>query len=120
MSIRTGIFYERELLHYLNDRGFSVCRIPSSGNYITPVDIIAMKNGNVVCFECKAWSKKPRLSKPKREMMVNWCNRAGARSFLAWRTRGKWLFLRMEDVERGNYADENWLEMENLLSLLTV
>lgn len=120
MSIRKGIFYERELLHFLSGRGFSVCRIPSSGSLLTPVDIIAMKRGLILCIECKAWSKKPKLKKTKLKNFKEWCKRAGAIGLLAWRVRGKWLFLRIEDAENGNYSDENWLEMETLLDAFMV
>lgn len=111
-----GARAEREILHFLNYKGFSVCRIPSSGGYMTPADIIAMKGGLIIALECKNYSKKPRLEKKKLKRFKEWCQRAGAIGFLAWRNSSRWLFLKISDAEAGNYEDGKWIEMKNLLS----
>lgn len=113
---RKGARFERDLIHFLNYKGFSVSRTASSGGYLYPVDILAMKKGLILAFECKAHKTKPRLQKDKLKKFKEWCDRAGAMGFLAWRApQNKWLFLRMEDAEKRNYADENWIEMHNFL-----
>jgi Holliday junction resolvase len=111
-----GIRAEREILHFLDYKGFSVCRTPSSGGYITPADIIAMKRGMIIALECKNYANKPRLERKKLKRFREWCERAGAMGFLAWRNSGQWLFLRISDAERGIYEDGKWIEMKNLLS----
>ena len=109
---------ERELLYFLNHRGFAVMRAPSSGGFFSPADIIAIKRGLVVAIECKAWAKKPKIEKRQLSGMREWCNRAGAVGLIGWRTTGKWLFLRLEEAEANNYDDENWMEMEHLFDAL--
>ena len=112
-----GVRGEREILHYLNYKGFSVCRIPSSGSYISPVDVIAMKKGLILGLEVKTHKEKPRLKKKQLQSFKKWCKNAGAFAFLAWRApNNKWLFLRIEDAEQNRYGDENWLEMSQFLS----
>ncbi len=119
MSYRKGVRFERDLLHFFNDRGFSVLRTPSSGNKITPVDIIAIKRGLIIAIECKAWSKKPRIETKKIIQMREWVNKAGAFGFIAWKKPGNvWTFLRIDDAEKGNYDDENWFRMDNLLNVI--
>ena len=116
MSYRNGVLYEREMLHFLNSKGFAVSRVPSSGGYLSPIDIIAIKRGLILSFECKNYSKKPRLEKNQLRRFKDWCDRAGAIGFLAWRNSGQWLFLKISDAEAGNYEDGKWIEMKNLLS----
>lgn len=111
-----GLRAEHELLHFLNYKGFSCLRQASSGGYITPVDIIAMKRGLIIAIESKAHIKKPHLEKKKLKRFKDWCERASAIGFLAWRNSGQWLFLKISDAESGNYEDGKWIRMENLLS----
>lgn len=113
-----GVRAERELLYFLNHKGFSVCRVPSSGGFLSPVDIVALKKGLILAIECKAHSSKPRLAKKQLASMRAWCDKAGAVGLIGWRTTGKWLFLRLEDAETGKYDDENWMEMEHLFDAL--
>lgn len=112
MSYRKGANAERELLLFLNHRGFAVIRAPSSGGTLTGVDIVAMKKGLIVGIESKAYTKKPRIAKPQLKKMRDWCDRAGAVGIIGWRATGKWLFLPLENAETGKYEDENWMEME--------
>jgi Holliday junction resolvase len=114
-----GVRFERDLLHFFNHKGFSVLRVPSSGSSVSPVDIIAIKKGLIIAIECKAWAKKPRIEKKSLQKFRMWVDRAGALGFIAWKKpRNEWLFLRIDDAENGNYEDENWFRMENLLNAL--
>jgi Holliday junction resolvase len=115
-----GARNERELLHFLNYKGFSCVRAASSGGHLTPVDIVAMKNGRVLCLEIKAWAKKPKLERKKLERFKNWCENAGAMGFLAWRARNEWLFLPLKDAENNRYEDENWIAMENFMNVMMI
>ncbi len=122
-----GARTERELLHFLNHIGCAVLRVPSSGGFLSPVDIVAIKNGKILAFECKAWSKKPKLKKQQLRAFSEWCRKAGAMGFVAWRrthseekltASGRWLFLRVEDAEQNKYKDEYWIERDILLRIL--
>ena len=107
-----GASFERELLQFLHAKGFSVMRAPSSGGYFYPVDIVAIKQGKILAFECKNYKVKPRLDQKQIDSFNGWCKRASAIGFLAWRTpKNEWKFLRMEDAENKNYTDEHWFEM---------
>lgn len=117
-SYRKGVSSERELVHLLNSRGFSVMRAPSSGGSAYPLDVVALKKGMILAFEIKTWNRKPYLEAVQVNAFREWCERAGAMGFLGWRSRGKWLFLRIEDIIAGNYKDENWISMENFLRAL--
>ncbi|MFH1294535.1 MAG: hypothetical protein ABIH90_01165 [Candidatus Aenigmatarchaeota archaeon] len=109
---------EREILHILHSKGFSCVRAASSGGFFSPMDIVAIKKGVVIGLECKAWAKKPHLEKPKARAFIEWCERAGAMGFLAWRTTGKWLFLDLKNINAGNYSEENWLELTDFFRIV--
>lgn len=113
-----GARFERDVLHFLNSRGFACMRQASSGGFLTPVDIIAMKRGLVLAIECKNHAKKPKLEKNKVQSFKEWCEKAGAIGLLAWKNKTKWLFLTMKNIEENRYEDENWIEMHHLLEAL--
>src|SRR3989338_5610859 len=108
-----GARAELEMLHFLNSRGFAVMRAPSSGGELSPVDIIAMKRGLIIAIESKNHAKKPKLPKDRVQRLKEWSDRAGAITFLGWRTKNKWLFLQLKNVLENRYEDENWIGMEN-------
>jgi len=108
-----GARLEREILHFLNSAGYSVIRAPSSGNWLTPVDIVGIKSGKIIALECKNYRSKPRPDRNSLRRFREWCNRAGAMGFLLWQIPGNdWRFLRLEDAEANNYADENWFGLD--------
>ncbi len=119
---------EREILHYLNHKGFSCVRVPSSGGFISPLDVLAIKKGLILAFEIKNHKTKPRLNKKQLSSFSEWCRRAGALGFVAWRrttppnltASERWLFLRINDAEQGNYEDDNWIERNMLLNALDI
>lgn len=116
-----GARFELELLHFLNGKGFSCIRAPSSGGYISPVDVVALKKGLTLGIECKSWSKKPKINKKQLTRLRSWCDNAGAIGFIAWRESGnRWLFLCLEDAEANKYEDENWIGMERFLGALMI
>ncbi len=116
-SYRKGAAGERELVHILNSRGFSVMRAPSSGGAIYPLDIVAIRKGLVLAFEIKTWDRKPYLEAAQLNAFNGWCSRAGAMGFLGWRSRGKWLFLRLEDALNSDYKDDRWITMDDFLNV---
>lgn len=112
-----GARAERELLHFLNNRGCSCVRAASSGGHITPADIIAIKSGNIFCFEIKSWIKKPKLNADKIKRFKDWCEQASGMGFLAWYNKNKWLFLPLKDAEANKYEDENWIELNDFFRI---
>ena len=113
-----GARAESELLHFLNSKNFAVIRAPSSGGDLSPVDVVAIKRGLIIAIECKNHAKKPKLPKDRAARLKEWSDKAGAITFLGWRTKNKWLFLQLKDVLENRYEDENWFEMENFLTAL--
>lgn len=124
---------ERELAHFLNHKSFGVLRVPSSGGFLSPLDIVAIRKGLVLAFEIKSHTKKPRLKRDQLERFSGWCRKAGAMGFVAWRrtkpdseddeplsASNRWMFLRIEDAEQGRYENENWMERDMLISALGV
>ena len=116
-----GAGYERELLHVLKSKGYAVIRSASSGGQHTPIDILAIKKGSMLAIECKAWAKMPKLDREKVEAMEQWCDKAGAHGFLAWRKvdTHTWHFLPLADVSAGDYSEEKWLSWESWVRVFT-
>jgi len=94
-----GANAERELIHTLSDMGFAVLRVAGSG--VSPLpspDVVALKNGRILAFECKAW-KGNYLAIPIQTFddEVNWAKIAGAEFFVGWKIpREGWLFIKSE------------------------
>ena len=112
---RKGFRAERELLRFLSSHGYSCLRSASSGGFLTPVDVIAAKDGKLLCFEIKAWARKPRLEKTQLSRFSEWCRNAQGHGFVAWYNRNEWKFLPVKDAEANRYDDENWIRYEDFL-----
>ena len=116
---------ERELAHFLNNKGFATLRVPSSGGFLSPLDVVAIKRGQVLAFEIKSHVKKPKLSKDQMQRFLEWCDKANALGFVAWRrttsdteellsASQRWLFLPIENAKSNNYEDNKWIERDTL------
>ena len=93
---------ERELLNELYSRGYSVVRAAGSGvNSVSP-DIIAVKSGKGMVFECKAWDRGSLSIEPdKFESLRKWRDNALMETFIAWRMNGRgWFFVRLDEMTR--------------------
>lgn len=115
-----GYRAERSLLRMLSSHNYSCIRAGSSGGFLTPVDVVAIKPGRTLCFEIKSWAKKPRLDKSQLSRFSEWCTNASGHGFVAWYNKNKWLFLSVKDAEAGNYDDENWIPLEAFLKVFAV
>lgn len=98
-----GASAERELLALLYMNGMAVCRAAGSGkgkNTIPTPDAIALRNGKIYAFECKAWkAKNLNISQLQMNDLEKWCRMAGAELLIAWKVPNRgWLFLRKEDL----------------------
>jgi len=92
-----GARAERELAKKLIEMGFAIVRSAGSGGSISIPDLVAIKSGRVLVFECKAWKTTPCLKKDEYKNFLEWCEKAGAVGFLAWKNNN-WLFLNIKDI----------------------
>jgi Holliday junction resolvase len=93
---------ERELLNYLYGKAYSVVRSAGSGvNSISP-DIIAIKHGKGLAFECKAWDRSSLSIEPEKyDVLCEWERNTGMDTFIAWRMNGQgWLFIKLAEMNR--------------------
>ena len=109
-----GVRYERELLHILDKKGFAVIRAAGSGGNVSVPDIIGIRKGQVIAFECKAWEKEPYIKKEKIDDFIKWCKKADAFGFIAWRHENKWKFKPIEDIKN---KEKEWVELHVFLSV---
>lgn len=96
-----GARCERELLSDLDSKGYSVMRAAGSGvNSLSP-DLIAMKNGKGIAFECKAWERESiAIENDRFEGLVRWQHNTGMDTFIAWRMNGSgWYFIKLEEMK---------------------
>ena len=80
MSYRKGRRFEWEVRKLLEERGYVVIRAARS----KPVDLVAMKEGEILLIECKYDSY---LSKERKEELIRIAEKAGATPILAAKRR---------------------------------
>jgi Holliday junction resolvase len=114
---RKGSNAERELAKLLKNYGFAVIRAARSGGSISVPDIVGIKNGVIAAFECKTWKTTPKLKTEEYNEFKDWCLKADAHGFLAWRTRGKWIFLNIDDIHTKNIKKDG-MKLNDLLKIL--
>ncbi len=93
---------ERELLNELYGRGYSVARAAGSGvNAISP-DIIAVRGGKGIVFECKAWDRGSlSIDHEKFESLRLWRDNALMDTYMAWRMSGEgWYFIKLDEMTK--------------------
>ena len=91
-----GARSERELLNTLHERGYSVIRAAGSGvNSLSP-DLLAIKNGKGLIFECKAWDRGSlSIEKDQINALIKWGENTGLDAYIAWRMNGLgWYFIK--------------------------
>ncbi len=89
MVYRKGAKAERELAEILWKNGWAVVRSAGSGHNYAP-DVIGVKQGMVIGFECKASEKEVLyLRREQLEKMRLWQERSGGIVVIAWRRNGK-------------------------------
>ncbi len=95
-----GARTERELMLMLQNNGYSVMRSAGSGvNSITP-DIIAVRKGRGLAFECKAWEKSNiTFEREKIDVLKEWQSNTMMDTFIGWRSNGSgWLFISLGEL----------------------
>jgi len=96
-----GARTERELLHDLHGRGYSVMRGAGSGvNSLSP-DLIAVKEGKGFAFECKAWDRDSlAIENDRFEGLVEWQRNTRMETYIAWRMNGTgWYFIKLDEMK---------------------
>jgi Holliday junction resolvase len=90
-----GARNERELLNRFYRSGYSVVRAAGSGVNALGPDILALKDGVCLSFECKAWDRTSiSLDEEHYMKLVEWERNSGSRTYVAWRMSGEeWLFV---------------------------
>ncbi len=102
-----GARCERELLSLLHDKGYSVVRSAGSGvNSISP-DLVAIRTGKGLAFECKAWkSTSVSIEPEKYQNLMEWQQNTNMKTFIAWRMNGQgWFFVKLEELFK---AEKNY------------
>jgi len=117
---------ERELLAKFAELGYSVMRSAGSGiNSISP-DIIAIKSGKGFAFECKAWETSIAIEPAKYNVLKEWENNTGLKTFIAWRMNNKgWFFIPISKLRQAEKsyriskreAFEYGMSIEQILSI---
>lgn len=113
-----GAQAERDLAKLLKNRSFSVIRAAGSGSSISTPDLIAIKGGRILAFECKAWKTTPRLKKNEYKEFLEWCKRAGAMGFLAWKKKG-WLFMNIKNLKKSNIKKDG-ISLKDLMFIVDI
>lgn len=96
-----GARTERELLHYLYSKGYSVMRSAGSGiNTLSP-DIIAMKSDRRFAFECKAWDRESlSIENGRFQGLLDWQRNTGMDTYVAWRMSNMgWFFIKLDEMK---------------------
>jgi len=115
---KKGARAERDLAKLLKNRSFSVIRAAGSGGSISVPDLIAIKKGRILAFECKAWKTVPRLKEREYKNFLDWCKGAGAIGFLAWKNK-QWLFLNIKDLKKTNIKKDG-ISLNDLMFVVNV
>ncbi len=102
-----GARSERELLAKFYDNGYSVLRSAGSGVSSLGPDIIAIKDGICLSFECKAWDRGSLSIDPESfDKLLRWERNTSSHTFVAWRRKNRgWLFVKTGEFSR---AERNY------------
>jgi len=100
-NYQKGARCERELIHLLAEKGFSVVRAAGSGVAGECPDILAFRRGIAYAFECKAWgSGRVALDRQHYDALKRWEDNTGITAMLAWRMDGGgWSFIYLAELE---------------------
>ncbi len=93
---------ERELLNTLHEKGFSVMRSAGSGvNSLSP-DMIAVKDGRALAFECKAWDRSSlSIDLEQFTNLLEWERNTHMETYVAWRMNNDgWYFMHLDEMTK--------------------
>jgi len=98
-----GANAERELMKILYANGFSVLRSSGSGvNQLPAPDVIALKEGTILLFECKAWKGNYIYIELQKMMQLDdFAQRSHGNVIAAWKLPHKgWLFIPRNQLKK--------------------
>ncbi|RME80115.1 MAG: hypothetical protein D6769_00400 [Methanobacteriota archaeon] len=100
---KRGSRVERELLHFLEKKGYFVVRAAGSGHLGAP-DILAFKLGRYLGFEVKSSTlEELRFSREQLERMEEWQKGTGIAMYVAWKIPRKgFKFLPLSYLRKSN------------------
>jgi len=78
---KKGYRFELDVKKQYESRGYKVVR--SSGSH-TPVDLIAMKNGEIIQIQCK--NMKQKISKAEKHEIEKWAKATGFPVIIIYKT----------------------------------
>ncbi len=103
-----GARSERELLNTFYELGYSVIRSAGSGVNALGPDIIALRDRQAICIECKAWDRGSLSLDPDQFLkLLEWERNTSFPTFVAWRMNGKgWYFVKLGEFKKNekNYT----------------
>jgi len=96
-----GARSERELIHMLEGKGFSVVRAAGSGVAGGCPDLLAFKGPRQFAIECKAWGgERVAVDHAHYASLKRWEENTGITTMVAWRMdRASWLFIYLPELE---------------------
>lgn len=116
-----GISAERELVHLLQEKGFSAIRIAGSGNTKAPsADVLAGNGVRIFAFECKILAGDNRYM-PKEQIcdFIQFARTFGAEPWLAIKhLHNGWKFVLVEDLKESSTqfrVDPQMLDIRGVL-----
>ncbi len=97
-----GARSERELLNTFYEMGYSVIRSAGSGVNALGPDIIALKDREALCIECKAWeSGSLSLDPDQYNKLIEWEKNTSFPTYVAWRMNGRgWFFIKLGEFRK--------------------
>lgn len=101
-----GARSERELIHLLAEKGFSVVRAAGSGVAGECPDLLAFKHGRNYAFECKAWGgERVAIDHAHYASLRKWEENTGITTMIAWRMdRAGWFFVYLSELEENPHS----------------
>ena len=96
-----GTYAERELIHFLWERGWFSIRAAGSGStkYPSP-DLVAGNGLRRLAIECKSSADNKRyLTKPQIEELALFAKKFNAEPWIAFRHNAVWHFISVEDLK---------------------
>jgi len=123
MKYNKGSFFERDLKHRLEEKGFFVVRASGSGADGVSPDLIVLHTTKKFAVECKAWRRAPRVENTKFKILNEWQATTGMPVYIAWKApRKEWRFFplsALKETPLGYTLSQNDLEtglkLENLV-----
>ncbi|NPA86370.1 MAG: hypothetical protein GXO42_03180 [bacterium] len=123
MQYRKGYYLEHRLVQLLRRYGFWCTRLPKSGSAQVPLDVLALRPGIVLGFECKRRKAVLYSKELQPEKLLSWQEATGGKAFLCvyFDEEKKLRFYpadQLKQKEKITAKDTDYLSFQQLLQLL--